>query len=98
MWKRVSALWLLVRGDAKCLWFALRHPQAPLWLKGGTAMLLLYLVSPIDLIPDVVPVLGVVDDLVLIPAAIRLMLKYLPAQVRADAERHAGPGGEPRPW
>ena len=90
MWKRLSMLWVLVRGDARRLWFALRHPQAPRWLKAGTALLLLYLVSPIDLIPDLaVPFLGIVDDLVLIPAAIRWMLNRLPPQVREAAARRA---------
>lgn len=89
MWKRLSALWLLLRGDAKRLWFALRHPDAPGWLKGGTALLLLYLVSPVDLIPDVLPFFGVVDDLVLLPLAIRWMLQRLPPAVREAAERQA---------
>jgi uncharacterized membrane protein YkvA (DUF1232 family) len=90
MWKRVSLLWMLVKGDARRLWFALRHPDAPAWLKAGTVLLLLYLVSPIDLIPDTIPLFGVVDDLVLLPAAIRWMLNRLPAHVRADADRRAG--------
>ena len=51
MWKRVSMIWLVVKGDAKRLWYALGHPQAPGWLKAGAALVLLYLVSPIDLIP-----------------------------------------------
>jgi uncharacterized membrane protein YkvA (DUF1232 family) len=89
MFKRLSVLWLLIKGDAARLWFALRHPQAPLWLKGGTALTLLYLLSPIDLIPDVLPVIGVVDDMVLVPLAIRFMLQRLPAAVREDAERRA---------
>lgn len=58
MWKRVSLLWMLVKGDARRLWFALRHPDAPAWLKAGTVLLLLYLVSPIDLIPDTIPLFG----------------------------------------
>jgi uncharacterized membrane protein YkvA (DUF1232 family) len=90
MWKRISTLWLLVKGDARRLYFALRHPDAPGWLKFGTALLLLYLVSPVDFIPDAVPLLGVVDDLVLIPSAIRWMLGRLPAHVRAHADRRAG--------
>ena len=90
MWKRLSVLWLAVRGDARRLWFALRHPEAPVWLKAGTALLLLYLVSPVDLIPDVVPFFGVVDDLVLLPLALRFMLKRLPPAVREHAERRAG--------
>ena len=90
MWKRLSMLWLLVKGDAKRLWFALRHPQAPGWLKAGTALVLLYLISPIDLIPDVVPVFGVVDDLVIVPMAIRWLLNRLPANIREHAEQRAG--------
>ena len=89
MWKRVSMLWLAVRGDARRLWFALKHPQSPGWLKVGAALIVLYLFSPVDLIPDTIPFLGVVDDLVLIPLAIRWMLSRLPAPVREHAERRA---------
>jgi uncharacterized membrane protein YkvA (DUF1232 family) len=90
MWKRVSMIWLVVKGDAKRLWYALGHPQAPGWLKAGTALVLLYLVSPIDLIPDVVPIFGVVDDLVVVPMAIRWLLNRLPANIREHAEQRAG--------
>lgn len=89
MWKRVSVLWTLVKGDARLLWFALRHPQAPAWLKLATLGLALYVISPMDFIPDVVPFFGVVDDLVLVPLAVRWILAKLPAHIRADAERQA---------
>ena len=69
--KRLTLLWAVLRGDARQLWFALRHPSAPGWLKLGTALIVLYVLSPIDLIPDVLPVIGIVDDLVLVPLAIR---------------------------
>jgi uncharacterized membrane protein YkvA (DUF1232 family) len=81
MFKRLALLWTLVRGDARQLWFALRHPRSPSWLKWGTAGLALYLFSPIDFVPDFIPFLGVVDDLVIIPFAIRWMLKRLPPEV-----------------
>lgn len=88
MWKRLSLLWTLVRGDARQLWFALRHPAAPGWLKLGTALIALYLLSPIDLIPEALPLIGVVDDLVLVPLAIRWLLKLLPPEVaQASAAR-----------
>ena len=90
MWKRLSMIWLVGKGDAKRLWYALQHPQAPGWLKAGTALVLLYLVSPIDLIPDVVPIFGVVDDLVIVPMAIRWLLGRLPEHIREHAERRAG--------
>ena len=85
--KRLTLLWTVVRGDARQLWFALRHPDAPGWLKWGTALIALYLISPIDLIPDVVPVIGLVDDLVLVPLAIRWLLKRLPPDVAQAAAR-----------
>lgn len=87
MWKRLTVLWSVVRGDARHLWFALRHPASPGWLKLGTAMLVLYLFSPIDLIPDALPFIGVVDDLVLVPLAIRFMLKRLPPHITQAAGR-----------
>ena len=90
MFKRLAVLWAMVRGDARRLWFALRHPAAPKWLKLGTALIALYLLSPIDLIPDAIPVLGVVDDLVIVPLAIRWLLSRLPAEVRGDVERRVG--------
>ena len=45
MWKRLSVVWSLVKGDAKLLWYALQHPEAPAWLKWGTVAVVLYLVS-----------------------------------------------------
>ncbi len=95
MFKRISALWLLVRGDAKRLWYALKHPQAPRWLKAGTGLVLLYLLSPVDLIPDVLPFFGVLDDLVIVPAAIRWMLNRLPSEVANAASARAA--GHPDP-
>ena len=91
MLKRLTLLWTVLRGDARQLWFALRHPAAPGWLKLGTAMVALYVLSPIDIIPDVLPLVGVVDDLVLVPFAIRWLLKRLPPDIaRAAALRRGG--------
>jgi uncharacterized membrane protein YkvA (DUF1232 family) len=87
MWKRLTLLWTLVRGDARQLWFALRHPAAPGWLKLGTALIALYLVSPLDFIPDWIPGIGVIDDLVLVPLAIRWLLRRLPPDIAAAAAR-----------
>lgn len=78
MLKRLTLLWTVVRGDARQLWLALRHPAAPGWLKLGTALLALYVFSPLDVVPDFIPFLGVVDDVVLVPLAIRWMLNRLP--------------------
>jgi len=87
MLKRLALLWTLVRGDARRLWRAQRHPQAPLWLKLGTLGLVLYVVSPIDLVPDLIPFLGIADDLVLVPLGVRFMLSKLPTFIREDIAR-----------
>ncbi len=81
MWKRIALLWTLVRTDARRLWFALRHPAAPGWLKVGAALIVAYVISPIDLVPDVLPIIGVVDDFVLVPLAIRWLLNRLPPEI-----------------
>lgn len=90
MFKRVALLWSVVRGDARQLWGALRHPAAPGWLKVSTAMLALYVISPIDLLPDVIPFIGIVDDIVLVPLAIRWMLKRLPPEITAATAPRRG--------
>ncbi len=87
MWKRLAVLWTLVRVDARLIWRALQHPLSPHWLKWGVAGVLLYLVSPVDFIPDFIPFLGVLDDIVLVPLAIRWLLNKLPQRVRDDIEK-----------
>jgi len=87
MWKRLSVVWTVVRGDARLLWRALRHPGSPGWLKPAVLLLVAYVIWPVDLIPEFVPVLGVMDDLVLIPLAIRFILGRLPAALRDEIGR-----------
>jgi uncharacterized membrane protein YkvA (DUF1232 family) len=87
MWKRLIAGARWLRRDAILLWRAWRHPLAPRWLKPATLGLLFYIVWPWDLIPDVIPVLGQLDDAVLVPLALHFMLSRLPAALRADIER-----------
>ncbi len=91
MLKRLSMLWAVVRGDARLLWRALRHPGAPSWLKWAAVGLAVYLFSPLDFIPDALPIIGVMDDVVLIPLAIRFLLDRLPSHVRTEIA-HPGTG------
>jgi uncharacterized membrane protein YkvA (DUF1232 family) len=83
MWKRLTLLWTVLRGDARHLWRALRHPAAPTWLKLGTVLIVLYVLSPFDVIPDFLPGVGFLDDLVLVPLAIRWLLRRLPPEIAA---------------
>jgi uncharacterized membrane protein YkvA (DUF1232 family) len=81
MFGRLFRLWSVVRNDVRLLWFALRHPDAPRWLKPAAVLLATYTV----LTPEVLPVIGVVDDIVLVPIVLHLLLLALPERVSADA-------------
>ncbi|WP_179966240.1 hypothetical protein [Massilia putida] len=77
--KRIFALWRVVAGqDLRLLWFALRHEERPAWLLPGLAGLGLLAVEPLNF---AVPVLGAVDEFVLVPLVLHGMLKMLPAHV-----------------
>lgn len=74
-----------LKRDGLTLWFALRHPATPWWIKLLIVFVVGYALSPIDLIPDFIPVLGLIDDLILLPVLIGLALRLLPAPVKAAA-------------
>ena len=78
-----------VRDDALALWFAARHPGTPWWLKALCAGVVAYALSPIDLIPDFIPVLGYLDDALLLPGLIWLAVLLLPPAVLAACRAQA---------
>lgn len=89
-----------LKSDLAALWFASRHPGTPFFAKALAVVLVAYAFSPIDLIPDFVPVLGYLDDLILLPLGIWIVIRMLPDTVIAEcraqatawlAERHAKP-------
>ena len=73
--------------DLLLLLFALRHPLLPRYIKTLLAAAVLYLISPIDLIPDTVPVVGLLDDAVIFPVMVWGLTCLLPATVRRDSEQ-----------
>ena len=75
-----------LKRDALALWFARKHPDTPLIVKALCWFVVAYALSPIDLIPDFIPVLGYLDDALLLPGLIWLALRILPAHV-IDAGR-----------
>jgi uncharacterized membrane protein YkvA (DUF1232 family) len=75
--------------DVFALCFAYRDARTPWYAKGFAALVVAYALSPIDLIPDFIPVLGYLDDLILVPAGIALALKMIPAEVMSDARGKA---------
>ena len=71
------------------LWFCRRHPDMPWAAKALAILVVAYALSPIDLVPDFIPVLGYVDDLILVPLGIYLALRLIPPQVLEEARRQA---------
>jgi uncharacterized membrane protein YkvA (DUF1232 family) len=78
-----------IKRDGVTLWFAGKHPATPWYAKALGLFVVAYALSPIDLIPDFIPVLGYVDDVLLLPGLIWLTVKLLPAEVLADCREQA---------
>lgn len=85
-WKeRARAL----KREVAALGLAYRDPRTPWYAKAWALVVLAYALSPIDLIPDFIPVLGYVDDLILLPLGIALALRLIPAEVMEQARQTA---------
>jgi len=67
-----------IKSDAVAVWIAARDPRVPWYAKVVAAAVAAYALSPIDLIPDFVPVLGYLDDIVIVPAGILLTVRLIP--------------------
>jgi uncharacterized membrane protein YkvA (DUF1232 family) len=63
---------------------AARHPQTPWYAKLVVAGCVAYAVTPVDFIPDAIPVIGLIDDLIFIPIAVAFAVRFIPAPVLAD--------------
>ncbi len=74
-----------LKKEVYALYLAYRDPRTPWYAKVVAALVVAYAFSPIDLIPDPIPVLGYLDDLVLIPLGAALALRLIPPDVMADA-------------
>ena len=87
--KRILMFLKLFRYDLLVMLVALKHRDTPKNVKGLLLAAILYLVSPIDLIPDAVPLAGIIDDAVIVPAAVMGLTNMLPRNVRYQAEAQA---------
>ena len=86
---RLFHLWRAARHDLPLLWFALRHQQRPLWLIPVLVLLLLYALDPMNV---AFPVLGLVDEFVIVPLALHWVLKLLPRPIAMEFA-HSQPRG-----
>ncbi len=90
-----------LKSESLTLYFAARDSRTPWYAKLLIAAVAAYALSPIDLIPDFIPVLGYLDDLIIVPAGIALAVRLVPPEVltacRAKAETRGGEA-RPRSW
>ena len=78
-----------IKRDAMTLWFARSHPDTPFVARALGALVVAYALSPIDLIPDFIPVLGYLDDVLLLPALIWVAVRLLPDHVVQQSRARA---------
>ncbi len=78
-----------IKRDGVTLWFVYQHPDSPWIAKWASVFVVAYALSPIDLIPDIVPILGYLDDVILLPALIWLTLRLIPSNVLEDCRAKA---------
>ena len=78
-----------LKAELYALYLAYRDPRVPWYARLFAAGVVAYAISPIDLIPDFIPVLGYLDDLILVPLGIVLILRMIPPEVMADCRERA---------
>jgi uncharacterized membrane protein YkvA (DUF1232 family) len=88
-----------LRTEVHAVYLASRHPAVPWYAKALVVLIVAYALSPIDLIPDFIPVLGYLDDLILVPAGIALAIRLIPPQVLEECRQKAAAAKPaPRNW
>ena len=78
-----------IRRDVHALWLAARDPRTPWYARALAMALAAYALSPIDLIPDFVPLLGYLDDAILLPIGILVVIRLIPAEIMAECRDRA---------
>ena len=80
-WKQCARA---IKRDAHALYLAARDPRVPWYAKAIAIAVAAYVASPIDLIPDFIPVLGYLDDLIIVPLGIALVIRLIPPEIMTE--------------
>lgn len=89
----LMALWSRFKGEARVVWAMLREPATPLASKALAVVALLYLLSPVDLVSDLLPFAGWIDDGLVVAGLLWLAYRFLPPGLRDALRRRAGADG-----
>ncbi len=90
LWNKYQNKIKQLKEEVIVLYVAYRDPRVSVWAKALLGLVVGYALSPVDLIPDFIPVLGLLDDLLLLPLGIYWCVKLIPAEVLEDARVKAG--------
>ena len=85
-WRKAWALW---RRDGRMLWRAVLHPACPWWFRLAVLLLLAYVLSPVDVLPDWLILLGWLDDALILGWGVRALSQRLPAALRLELQSKA---------
>lgn len=89
LFQKISAWAKALKLDVLALWLALKRPEVSVWAKVIAFVAVAYALSPIDLIPDFIPVLGYLDDLIIVPVLVWLALKLIHIDVIKQSREQA---------
>ena len=78
-----------IKRDVVALWLAARDPRVPWYAKAAAGAVAAYALSPIDLIPDLIPIVGYLDDLLIVPVGIMLAVKLVPSDLMQEFREEA---------
>ncbi|MBZ9734182.1 DUF1232 domain-containing protein [Mesorhizobium sp. CA18] len=78
-----------IKRDVVALWIAARDPRVPWYAKATAGAVAAYALSPVDLIPDFIPIIGYLDDLVIVPVGIMLAVRLVPADLMQEFREEA---------
>jgi uncharacterized membrane protein YkvA (DUF1232 family) len=99
MFERVKTWARTLKRDGVAVYFAARHPDTPTLVRVLALFVAAYALSPIDLIPDFIPVLGYLDDLIIVPLGLLLVIRFTPPHVMEEARARANVTlSKPKTW
>ncbi len=90
-----------LKTDIPAVFIAMKKKETPVAAKIIAGLTVAYALSPIDLIPDFIPILGYLDDLIILPLLVALTVKLIPPEVFAECRKEAGnlwQDGKPKKW
>ena len=96
MFEKIKSRARTLKDETFAVYLAAKDPRTPWYAKAVALGTIAYAVSPIDLIPDFIPILGYLDDIIIVPAGIALAIRLIPAEVLTDARETAATQGVER--